>query len=58
MTIVELELVPGTERVIVGRATEEEATPAAALPLDIPRPAASGCRCGSAKTSVDTRSIQ
>jgi transglutaminase-like putative cysteine protease len=58
MTIVELELVPGTERVIVGRATEQAATPAAALPLDIPRPVASGCRCGSAKTSVDTRSTQ
>jgi len=58
MTIVKVELVPGTERVIVGRATESAATPAAALPFDIPRPAASGCRCGSAKTSVDTRSTQ
>jgi transglutaminase-like putative cysteine protease len=58
MTIAKVELVPGTERVIVGRATESAATPAAALPLDIPRPAAIGCRCGSAKTSVDTRSTQ
>jgi len=58
MTIVELELVPGTERVIVGRATEQAAAAAAAaaLPLDIPRPAASGCRCSSAKKTVDTRS--
>jgi transglutaminase-like putative cysteine protease len=57
MTVVELELVPGTERVIVGRAAEP-AAPAAALPLDIPRLAASGCRCGSAKNSADTRSTQ
>jgi transglutaminase-like putative cysteine protease len=56
MTIVELELVPGTERVIVGRSTEQAAAAASALPIDIPRPAASGCRCGSAKNSTTTRS--
>ena len=58
MTIVELEFVPGTERVIVGRATEQAAAAAAALPIDLPRPAASGCRCGSAKNNATTRSAQ
>jgi hypothetical protein len=58
MTIVELEFVPGTERVIVGRATEQAATAAAALPIDLPRPAASGCRCGSTKNNATTRSTQ
>jgi transglutaminase-like putative cysteine protease len=58
MTIVELELVPGTERVIVGRATEQAAAAAAALPIDLPRPAASGCRCGSTKNNATTRSTQ
>jgi len=56
MTIVELELVPGTERVIVGRATEQAA--AAALPIDLPRPAATGCRCGSTTNNATTRSTQ
>jgi len=56
MTIVDLELVPGTERVIVGRAAEQAAAEAAALPIDLPRPAASGCRCGSTKDSATTRS--
>ena len=58
MTIVELELVPGTDRVIVGRATEQAAAAASALPIDLPRPAASGCRCGSTKSSATTRSSQ
>ncbi len=57
MTIVELELVPGTERVLVGRPVEPAATPAA-LPIDLPLPAATGCRCDSAKKTVDTRSTQ
>jgi len=58
MTITELELVPGTERVIVGRATEQAAAAADPVPIAIPRPAASGCRCGSVKQSADTRSTQ
>ena len=58
MTIVELEFVPGTERVIVGRATEQAAAAAAAWPIDLPRPAASGCRCGSTKNNATTRSTQ
>ena len=55
MTIVELELVPGTDRVIVGRPAAPAAD-TAALPIDLPRAAAGGCRCGSAKTSADVRS--
>jgi len=58
MTITELELVPGTERVIVGRATEQAAAAADPVPIAIPRPAASGCRCGSVKQSADARSTQ
>jgi transglutaminase-like putative cysteine protease len=54
MTIVELELVPGTDRVIVGRLAEP-VVDAAALPIDLPR-ATSGCRCGGSATSRDTRS--
>jgi transglutaminase-like putative cysteine protease len=55
MTIVELELAPGVDRVIVGRSAEPVAD-AAALPIDLPR-AASGCRCGAATTSKNnTRS--
>jgi transglutaminase-like putative cysteine protease len=46
MTVVDLELVPGTDRVIVGRAPEPAAA-AGALPLDLPRAATTGCRCGS-----------
>jgi transglutaminase-like putative cysteine protease len=49
MTIVELELAPGTDRVIVGRPAAP-AVEAAALPIDLPR-AASGCRCGTAAAS-------
>jgi hypothetical protein len=55
MTIVELELAPGTDRVIVGRPAEP-AMDAAPLPLDLPR-AASGCRCGGS-SSGDTRSTR
>ena len=55
MTIVELELAPGTDRVIVGRPAEP-ALDAATLPIDLPR-AASGCRCGGS-TSGDTRSTR
>ena len=55
MTIVELELVPGTDRVIVGRPAEPAA---AALPIDLPRAATSGCRCSAAKKPVNTRSAQ
>jgi transglutaminase-like putative cysteine protease len=55
MTIVELELAPGVDRVIVGRSAEP-VVDAAALPIDLPR-AASGCRCGAATTSKNnTRS--
>jgi transglutaminase-like putative cysteine protease len=46
MTVVDLELVPGTDRVIVGRAPEPVAA-AAPLPIDLPRAATTGCRCGS-----------
>ena len=58
MTILELELVPGTERVIVGRATEQAIAPAAALPIDLPRPASSSCRCGSTNKSAAARSTK
>ncbi len=53
MTVVDLELVPGTDRVIVGRAPEPVAA-VGPLPLDLPRAATPGCRCGSA----DTRSTR
>jgi transglutaminase-like putative cysteine protease len=55
MTVLDLELVPGTERVIVGRDAEQAAVAAAALPIAVPNPGASGCRCGS-KKSADARS--
>jgi transglutaminase-like putative cysteine protease len=58
MTIIDLELVPGTERVIVGRTAEQAPAAAAALPIDVPRAAASGCRCESAKKNADVRSSQ
>jgi transglutaminase-like putative cysteine protease len=57
MTVVDLELVPGTDRVIVGRPAEP-AAPGAALPIDLPRADTSRCRCGGTKPSVDTRSTQ
>ena len=53
MTVVDLELVPGTDRVIVGRAPEPVAA-VGPLPLDLPRAATPGCRCGPA----DTRSTR
>jgi transglutaminase-like putative cysteine protease len=43
MTVVDLELVPGTDRVLVGRQPEPAA---ATLPIDLPRAASGGCRCG------------
>jgi transglutaminase-like putative cysteine protease len=46
MTVVDLELVPGTDRVIVGRAPEPVAA-VGPLPIDLPRAATTGCRCGS-----------
>ena len=49
MTVVDLELVPGTDRVIVGRAPEPVAA-VGPLPIDLPRAATPGCRCGSADT--------
>jgi transglutaminase-like putative cysteine protease len=55
MTIVELELVPGTDRVIVGRAAAP-VSPAATLPFDLPRAATTGCRCGSAGKPANIRS--
>ena len=56
MTLLELELAPGTDRVIVGRQAEPVA-PAAALPLDLPRAAGNGCRCDRASKPVDTRPL-
>jgi transglutaminase-like putative cysteine protease len=50
MTVVDLELAPGTDRVLVGRAVEP--VDAAALALDLPRAATSGCRCPSAGASA------
>jgi transglutaminase-like putative cysteine protease len=55
MTIVELELAPGTNRVIVGRPAAAPVAPAAALPIDLPR-SAGRCRCGTATTSRNMRS--
>ena len=50
MTIVDLDLVPGADRVIVGRQPEPVE---AAMPLiDLPRAASSGCRCPSAGASA------
>jgi transglutaminase-like putative cysteine protease len=54
MTIVDVELVPGTDRVIVGRQAELPAE--AVLPLDLPRAASSTCRCASA-SATPSRSI-
>jgi transglutaminase-like putative cysteine protease len=54
MTILDLELVPGTDRVIVGRAAEPAGAALPALPLDLPRAPTTGCRCGS--NALDTRS--
>jgi transglutaminase-like putative cysteine protease len=56
MTIDELELVPGTERVIVGKPAAPAVDVAdVALPVNLPG-AASGCRCG--EKSGDTRSTR
>jgi hypothetical protein len=50
MTIIDLDLVPGADRVIVGRQPEPVE---AAMPLiDLPRAASSGCRCPSAGDSA------
>jgi transglutaminase-like putative cysteine protease len=57
MTLLELELAPGTDRVIVGRQAEPVA-PAAALPLDLPRATTTGCRCDRAREPVDIRSTR
>jgi len=46
MTVIDLELVPGTDRVLVGRAPEPVAA-VGPLPIDLPRAATTGCRCGS-----------
>ena len=56
MTIVDLDLVPGADRVLVGR--QAEPVEAAMLPIDLPRAASGGCRCPSAGASatVDSRS--
>jgi transglutaminase-like putative cysteine protease len=57
MTVVSLELVPGTDRVIVGR--QPEAVAAEAVPVVAPRAASSRCRCdetGSAAVN-DRRSV-
>jgi transglutaminase-like putative cysteine protease len=56
MTVLDLELVPGTDRVIVGRPAEPAAA-AAALPIDLPRAATTGCRCGSSPPA-DIRSTR
>jgi hypothetical protein len=55
MTIVDLELVPGTDRVIVGRQAAQAATmedAASALPLDLPRAQSGSCRCSRSGNSV------
>jgi transglutaminase-like putative cysteine protease len=57
MTILDLELVPGTDRVIVGRPAEPVAN-TAAIPIEVPRAASGGCRCSGAKTSAGTGSAQ
>jgi len=46
MTVVSLELTPGTDRVIVGRQAEPLEGAAAALPVQLPMAGATGCRCG------------
>ncbi len=57
MTLLELELAPGIDRVIVGRQAEPVA-PAAALPLELPRPASSRCRCDRSSKPLDTGSTR
>ena len=43
MRVLDIELAPGTNRVIVGR--EPPAADLGALPIDLPRQASSSCRC-------------
>jgi transglutaminase-like putative cysteine protease len=51
MTIEEIELVPGTDRVLVGR--QSAATVAEpVLPIELPRAATGGCRCSSSSTTA------
>ncbi len=55
MTIDELELAPGTDRVIVGKPAAPAVDAAdAVLPIDLPR-TASGCRCGRDAKPGDAR---
>ena len=55
MTLLDLELAPGTDRVLVGRQADP-VVPAAALPIELPRNTAKGCRCDRANTLADSRS--
>jgi transglutaminase-like putative cysteine protease len=57
MTLLDLELAPGTDRVIVGR-QPDPVTAAAALPLDLPRATTKGCRCDRANNQSTIRSTQ
>jgi hypothetical protein len=57
MTVLDLDLAPGTDRVIVGRQAEVVA-PADALAIELPRAATNGCRCERSNTAAHTRSPQ
>ena len=57
ITLLDLELAPGTDRVIVGR-QPDPVTAAAALPLDLPRATTKGCRCDRANNQSTIRSTQ
>ncbi len=58
MTVLDLELAPGTDRVIVGRQVEAVAPAAAALAIELPRAATSSCRCERSTAAAHTRSRQ
>jgi transglutaminase-like putative cysteine protease len=57
MTLLDLELAPGTDRVLVGRQADP-VVPAAALPIELPSNTAKGCRCDRANRQADSRSAQ
>jgi transglutaminase-like putative cysteine protease len=54
MTLLDLELAPGADRVIVGRQADPVA-PAAAFPLEPSRATTGGCRCDRAKKPGSTQ---
>ena len=58
MTVLALELAPGTDRVIVGRQAEIVAPAADALAIELPRAATNGCRCERSKAAAHNRSPQ